>query len=76
MTETEGEEIQQQQKAGGANRCVGFNVSMPLSELAKLDRAANLARVSRSEWIRKAVKHYHRHLRNEASTGSRDYGVI
>lgn len=70
------EEDQHGDGGKGANRCVGFNVSMPLTELAKLDRAATIAGISRSEWIRKAVKHYHRHLRNETSTGNRDYGVI
>ena len=41
-----------------SDRCVGFNVSAPISELERINQEAVRAGLSRSEWIRRAVKHY------------------
>ena len=41
-----------------SDRCIGFNVSAPISELETINAEALKAGISRSEWIRRAVKHY------------------
>ena len=40
------------------NRCVGFNISMPLAELDKVDQTARRLGISRSELMRRAFSEF------------------
>jgi hypothetical protein len=46
-------------KSNPNNRCIGFNVSMPINDFLILDNQAQAEGISRSELVRRAIQLYY-----------------